>query len=371
MLHDCWFLTGPTASGKSSVGVELARRLGAEVISMDSAAVYRGMDIGTAKPTVAERRAVPHHLIDICEPSEEFSLAQYIAAARRCVADIAARGRPALFVGGTPLYLKGLLRGIFEGPPADWALRRRLADESARGGPGWLHERLAAIDPAAAARLHPNDARRLIRAIEVFEKTGRPISDLQRQFEQGRSPQQCRVFTLDWPKAELLSRIERRVAEMFSTGLVEEVRRLIGPLSLWERDSAGPLSLWERDRVRAVGAEDADGPHPLPLSQRERGDDLLPLSQRERGVTLSRTARQAVGYREVIEYLEGRRGLSETVELVRLHTHQLAKRQSTWFRSLSECRWIAVSCPLDAPGVAHRIIALDASTASAGPESQQ
>ena len=193
------------------MGVELARRIGAEIVSLDSMALYRGMDIGTAKPTAAERRDVPHHLIDVIDPHEEFSLAQYVAAAARAAAEIAGRGRQVLFVGGTPLYLKGLLRGIFEGPPADWPLRRRLADEAAPSGDNWLHQRLAEVDPAAAARLHPNDTRRLIRAIEVFEKTGRPISQWQRQFDVGRPAAECRVFVLDWPKAELDARIERRV----------------------------------------------------------------------------------------------------------------------------------------------------------------
>jgi len=282
--------------------------------------VYRGMDVGTAKPTAKQRAEVPHHLIDILDPSEEFSVAGYVAAAERAVREIAARGRPALFVGGSPLYLKALLRGIFEGPPADWPLRRRLAEEARCRGEGWLHARLAAVDPAAAARLHPNDARRLIRAIEVFEKTGRPISEWQRQFDRGRNAEECRVFTLDWPKAALHARIEQRVEEMFADGLVEEVRRLVGEY--------------------AIPA--AQSPHTLSRFQRETGERL------------SRTARQAVGYREVLEYLEGRRSLGETIELVKRHTRQLAKRQNTWFRSLSECRFIAIQNPFDAAETAER-----------------
>ena len=315
LLHDSWFLTGPTASGKSAVGLELARRIGAEIVSLDSIALYRGMDIGTAKPTVQDRRDVPHHLIDVLDPHEEFSLAQYIEAAGRVAAEIAGRGRRVLFVGGTPLYLKGLLRGVFQGPPADWELRRRLAAEAQHHGGAWLHERLAAIDPVAAARLHPNDTRRLIRAIEVFEKLGRPISELQRQFEIERPADKCRVFVLDWPREELCDRIDRRVEQMFSSGLVEEVRRLLA------------------------------GPRPL-----------------------GRTARQAVGYREVIEHLEGRRDLAETVELVRRHTRQLAKRQCTWFRSLSECRFIAVSGQLDVARTAELIAASEASWKDGGSD---
>ena len=301
---DGWFLTGPTAAAKSAVAIELAQRIDAEILSLDSMALYRGMDIGTAKPTAEQRRAVPHHLIDVLEPHEEYSLAQYVEAAGRCAAEIADRHRQALFVGGTPLYLKGLLRGIFQGPPADWELRRRLADQSRQHGAEWLHRQVACTDPVAAARLHPNDTRRLIRALEVHQKTGRPISQWQRQFDAGRSAADCRVFVLDWPKPQLYARIERRVEEMFADGLVDEVRRLLA------------------------------GPKPM-----------------------SRTARQAVGYREVIEHLEGRRDLDETVALVQQHTRQLAKRQSTWFRSLSECRFVPVSSPFVPAEVAVRIVA--------------
>lgn len=304
LAQDCWFLTGPTASGKSAVGVELARRINAEILSLDSMALYRRMDIGTAKPTPEQLACVPHHLIDVIEPHEEFSLAQYIETATRCAADVLARGRQVLFVGGTPLYLKGLLRGIFEGPPADWDLRHRLADEARRNGAEWLHQQLSKVDPAAAARLHANDSRRLIRALEVYEKTGTPISQWQQQFDVGRPASDCRVFVLDWPKAELHARIDRRVDEMFSAGLVDEVRQLL-------------------DEPRSM----------------------------------SRTARQAVGYREVIEHLEGRHDLAAAIALVQQHTRQLAKRQCTWFRSLSECRFVPMNDQLTSPAVAQRLLA--------------
>jgi tRNA dimethylallyltransferase len=303
LTRESWFLTGPTAAGKSAVGVELARRINAEIVSMDSMTLYRGMDIGTAKPTAQQRRSVPHHLIDVIGPHEEFSLAQYVEAAERCAAEIVGRGRQVLFVGGTPLYLKGLLRGIFQGPPADWELRHRLADGARCHGGQWLHQMVAEIDPAAAARLHPNDTRRLIRVIEVYQKTGRPISEFQQQFDVGRPAADCRVFVLDWPKADLHLRIERRVHEMFAAGLVDEVRPLL------------------------------EGPEPL-----------------------SKTAQQAVGYREVIEHLAGRCDLEYTVELVKRHTRQLAKRQSTWFRSLSEGRFMQVCDPFDPVESAARIV---------------
>jgi tRNA dimethylallyltransferase len=302
---DCWYLSGPTAGGKTSAGLELARRIGAEIISLDSMALYRDMDIGTAKPTAEEREAVPHHLVDVLDPHEEYSLAQYLEAAGEAVRSIRQRGRAVLFVGGTPLYLKGLLRGVFEGPAADWALRRQLEEEAKRQEPGFLHRRLAEIDPASAAWLHPNDTRRLIRAIEVYEKTGRPISELQQQFKTARTAEEARVFVLDWPREQLYARINRRVDAMFDAGLVDETRRLLA--------------------------------RPLPLSK---------------------TARQALGYREVIEHLQGQRDLAETIELVKTHTRQFAKRQGTWFRSLSECRFIPVTEGVTAVEIAERIVEL-------------
>ena len=163
-LDECWFLTGPTAAGKSAVAIELARRIGGEILSLDSMAVYRSLDIGTAKPSPAERQAVPHHLLDLLEPTEDFSIAQYLDAAHRAVRQVLERQRPPLFVGGSPLYLKAILRGLFDGPPADWEFRSELEEIAGRDGSNALHARLAAVDPAAAARLHPNDMRRLIRA---------------------------------------------------------------------------------------------------------------------------------------------------------------------------------------------------------------
>jgi len=278
-------LTGPTASGKTAAAVAVAQRLGAEIISLDSMAIYRGMDIGTAKPSVAEQGGVPHHLIDIIEPHQEFSVAQYLSAAEQTVREIVARGRTPLFVGGTPLYLKALLRGIFEGPPADWELRRELENFAEREGNEALHRRLAEVDPESARRLHLEDRRRVIRALEVFEKTGQRISELQQQFERARPAEECRVFTITWPREQLVERIDRRVDAMFAAGLVDEVR----------------------DLLKESGA-------------------------------FGRSAGQAVGYREVLEHLRGERGIAETIELVKLRTRQFAKRQMTWFRSLSECR---------------------------------
>ena len=302
LAFEAWFLTGPTAVGKTAVGLALAEKLGAEIISMDSMAVFRGMDIGTAKPTAQERDRVPHHLIDRVGPHEDFSLAQYLAAAHVIAEEIKSRGRRALFVGGTPLYLKGLLRGIFEGPPADWPFRLRLQREAESQDRGWLHGRLKEVDPPTAARLHANDIRRIIRALEVFEKTGRPMSHWQQQFDKGLPADACRVFVIDRPRAELHDRIDRRVEAMFAAGLVEEVRRLLN----------NPLGL-------------------------------------------SKTARQALGYAEVVDYCEARQGLAATVDLVKTHTRQFAKRQATWFRSLSECRFVNLQGEVDPQVAAEQI----------------
>src|SRR5438132_10210445 len=166
-------LTGPTGSGKTDLGINLAQRLNAEIISMDSMALYRRMDIGTAKPTPAQRAVVPHHLVDVLDPWESASVAWWLDQAKQCVGEIEARGKRVLFVGGTPLYLKALMCGLFDGPPADPGIRRRLAAEADSGGPAVLHRRLADVDPVCAGRIHPHDVRRTVRALEVFELTGK------------------------------------------------------------------------------------------------------------------------------------------------------------------------------------------------------
>ena len=215
-------------------------------------AVYRRMDIGTAKPTTADRARVPHHLIDLRDPHEEFSVADYRAAAEQAVSRLATAGKTPIFVGGTPMYLKCLLRGLFEGPAADWDLRRELGAELEKVGVAALHERLTLVDPVAASNIHPNDARRIVRALEVFRTTGQPISHQQMEFDESTPANECRVFVLRREREDQHTRIEQRVESMMSDGLVEEVRSLT-----------------------------ADGPG------------------------LGRSAAQAVGYREVLEHLAG------------------------------------------------------------------
>jgi tRNA dimethylallyltransferase len=280
-------LTGPTASGKSALALELAEPLNAEIIAMDSMTLYRGMDIGTAKPTPADRSRVPHHLLDALDPWESASVAWWLEQATNCCKKIEERGRRALFVGGTPLYLKALLFGLFDGPPADSAVRARLESDAAREGTTALHARLALIDPLSAQRLHPNDLRRVIRALEVFELTGRPLSEWQTEWRRpspSNNSDSPRCFCLEVERSELYSRINRRVQQMITDGLVDEARAL--------RTSSRPLS---------------------------------------------REAAQAVGYREAFDYLEGRCSLEEMRERIQLRSRQLAKRQLTWFRALPEC----------------------------------
>ncbi len=293
-VSDCWFLTGPTASGKTKIGLELAERLGAEIISLDSMAVYREMDIGTAKPSAAERARIPHHLLDVVDPSTEFSLSEYVDMAHAAAADIRGRGKQVLFVGGTPLYLKSLLRGVYQGPPADWEFREEIERELAEVGLQALHERLALVDPLSAAKLHPNDKRRIIRALEVHRVTGEPLSHRQLQFDEVSRGHGVKVFALAWPREILHQRIEARVDEMFAAGLVEEVKRILAKYG-----------------------------------------------------SLSRTAAQAVGYQEVQEMLasqqnEGLPSISEGAarEKVKARTRQFARRQETWFRALSECTFV-------------------------------
>jgi tRNA dimethylallyltransferase len=304
-FHQCWYLTGATAVGKTSVGLALAQLLHAEIVSLDSMAIYRGMDIGTAKPTAAQRAIVPHHLIDIVDPADEFSVAQYVDTAATVVADLRARHKEVLFVGGTPLYLKSLLRGLFEGPPADWDLREQIEEELEHVGQAALYERLTQLDPVAAANIHPNDTRRLVRALEVFRATGLPISHQQTQFEEGRPAEECRVFALRRTREEQHQRIELRVAAMIDAGLVDEVKQL----------TSG-------------------------------------------GRQLGRTARQAVGYREALEFLAGDYHRDEMIERIKIRSRRFAKRQGTWFRSLCECRFVDVAGDMDAAEVAQQIATL-------------
>lgn len=302
---DCWFLSGATASGKTRVGLELAKKINAEIIALDSMSLYRDMDIGTAKPTPEEQAEVPHHLIDVLDPTETSSISQYLEMAKSTVQEIRSRGKEVLFVGGTPLYLKALLRGLSEGPAPDPAYRQALEEEAVKVGNTALHERLKMIDPLAAARIHENDRRRIIRALEVHHATGQPMSHYQFEFEDHAKPEDCRAFWLSWERSVLHDRINQRVDAMFDAGLVEEVERLLKTHS-----------------------------------------------------PLSTTALQAVGYQEVIDFMAGNKDLEAAKQRVKARTRQFAKRQCTWFRSLEECREVELAGQFDATEIAERIYQL-------------
>ncbi|MBN1844574.1 MAG: tRNA (adenosine(37)-N6)-dimethylallyltransferase MiaA [Sedimentisphaerales bacterium] len=279
-------ILGCTATGKGRVAFELARRLAGQILSIDSMKVYRRMDIGTAKPAREHRQAVPHHLIDVREPSEPFSVGRYVELADQVIDDLQTRQIPVIAVGGTAMYIRALIEGIFEGPSADPEIRRRLGDQALQIGTDKLHGRLAERDPQAAERIHPNDLKRIVRALEVYELTGRPISSFQRHFRSGNYRHDWRIIGLRRDKEQAARRINRRVRTMIETGLVDEVRGLL--------------------------AEPAD---------------------------LSPQAAQAVGYAEIIAHLQGKIDMEEAVERIKINTRRLAKAQRTWFRGFSDLFW--------------------------------
>jgi len=282
-----YFLLGPTASGKSSVGLHLAQMMDAEIVSVDSMQVYRGMDIGTAKPTVEELKQVRHHLIDVVEASESFSAARFVELAGEAVRQINKRNKQVLAVGGTALYTKALAEGLFDGPGSNAQFRRELKDRATRVGSEVLHEELAQVDPEAASKIHPNDLRRIVRALEVFELTGEPISGFQQQFGRANPEYNSHYVCLRRKREDLHQRINGRVKEMIRAGLVDEVRGLLA----------------------------------------------LPGG-------LSMQAAQALGYQEIIAHLSGLMSLEDTIEAIKINTRRFAKRQMTWFRRFPDVNWL-------------------------------
>lgn len=283
-------IVGPTATGKTAAGMCLAHATGGEIVSADSMAVYKGMDIGTAKPTPEEQRAVPFHLIDVVPPDQDFSAAEFRRLAEAAITDIIARGRVPILVGGTGLYVKAVTGGlnIPEVAP-DGALRERLREEAERLGGEHLLERLGAVDPVTAARLHPKDLKRMIRALEVYEATGKPISYFHAVAGKVEVAWRVESFGLNMDRSLLYQRIERRVDQMIEAGLVEEVRRLM---------------------------DQGFGPE-------------LP-------------AMKGLGYKQIVGYLLGEYDLRTAVELLKRDTRRFAKRQLTWFRADPGIRWIDV-----------------------------
>jgi tRNA dimethylallyltransferase len=291
-------LVGATAVGKSAVALELARLLDSEIVSADSMQVYRGMDIGTAKPTAEERAAVPHHLIDVCDVDEPFDVKRFVDLASSVISIIHSRGKTPLIVGGTGLYVRALRRGLFEGPPRNPKLRERLEKMSAAE----LFDELQRVDPRTAKTIDRHNPRRLVRALEVFHETGRPIAELQREWiSVAQAPslrgsvksegklEACPTFCLNRRREDLYERIEQRIDAQIAAGWVEEVRRLL-----------------------------------------------------KRGLEKNPTAMQAAGYRELVAHLRGEVSLDEAVRLIKTRTRQLARRQLTWFRREPLLDWIEI-----------------------------
>jgi tRNA dimethylallyltransferase len=286
-------ILGVTGSGKGRLAFDLAKDLGAEIISIDSMKVYRRMDIGTAKPPKEAREQVRYHLIDITEPSDSFSVRAFLDAALDAIEQIRSRNRPVVAVGGTALYIKALLYGLFEGPGTNQQIRAELRARAESRGLEQLHRQLRQVDPEAAARIHQNDAKRIIRALEVYELTGKPISSFQQQW----SADERRATDYDWmiiglrrEKAEESKRINARVKKMIAAGLVDEVKSLLA--------------------------------------------EEKPLSPQ---------ARCAIGYGEVIDYLDGKMSLEDAIELIKKNTRRLAKSQRTWFKTFRNVHWLDIA----------------------------
>ena len=285
-------IAGPTAVGKSEIALGLAGQLGGEIISADSMQVYRGLDLGTAKPSPADRARVPHHLIDICALTGSFDAAQFARLAHRAAAEIQSRGRVPVLCGGTGLYFKAFLEGLGEAPPADAKLRAELEAAPLEN----LLAELRARDPAACEKIDKKNPRRVIRAVEVIRLTGKPFSEQRANWNSCHSSLvTCHFYCFSRSPADLRARINARVDAMFARGLVDETRELL-----------------------------------------------------KHGLAENKTAMQAIGYRQVVEHLRGERSLPETIELVKIRTRQFAKRQLTWFRAQKGAQWIELK-PDDPP----------------------
>ncbi|NLX64917.1 MAG: tRNA (adenosine(37)-N6)-dimethylallyltransferase MiaA [Clostridiaceae bacterium] len=284
-------IAGPTASGKTDLAVELALKLNGEVISADSMQIYRGMDIGTAKPTMEERRGIPHHLIDIVDPDEEYSVAQFKEDALACIKDIIKRGKTPIVAGGTGLYINSLVYNItFSETISDWEYRERMKKLSEEQGPQVLYEYLKKVDPKSAEIIHPNNIKRVIRALEVYETTGIPISEHKEASRKNPPLYKFLIYGLQVEREELYRRIDQRVDKMIEKGLYDEVKGLLG---------------------------------------RGYSPDLVSL--------------QGIGYKEIIAAIEGRCSLSEATERIKTNTRHLAKRQITWFKKTEGLVWIDYS----------------------------
>ena len=282
-------IEGATSAGKSDIAVRVARRIGGEIISADSMQVYRGMDIGTGKVTEEEKGGIPHYLIDVADPGEPFDLARYKTLAAAAVRDVQERGKIPVVCGGTGFYIQALVKDIdFSKASPSAAYREALEKEAEEKGNNALHERLAALDPEAAHAIHPNNIKRVIRALEFLHETGTPISEKNRQDKEQESPYDTMIFFIDMDRAALYEKIDRRVDVMLRDGLVEEVKRL-----------------------------------------------------REKGLARGDVSMQALGYKEILDYLDGIVSYEEAVRILKRDTRHFAKRQLTWFRHDKEAVRIA------------------------------
>lgn len=282
------FLVGPTAIGKTEVAAILAKKMNTEIVSCDSMQVYRGMDILTSKPAPALRKEAKHHLIDILSPAQEYNVSRYCKEAGKKIREILAKGRVPLVVGGTGLYMSMLIDGIFQVKSEDKGLRLKLTQEAKKHGSPYLYKKLKKVDPQAAFKIHPNDAKRIIRALEVFLSTGKQISRLQKDRKGLSQDHDLKIFCLDMERDKLYRRIEARVDKMFKAGLVAEVKKLL--------------------KLR-----------------------------------LSKTSRWAIGIREIKGYLEGLYDLEEAKRQMKRNSCLYAKRQLTWFRKDKRIKWIEVA----------------------------
>jgi tRNA dimethylallyltransferase len=280
-------ICGPTASGKTGLSLELAEYFDLEIISADSRQIYRGMDIGTAKPEPDELRRVPHHLIDIVDPDENFTAADFVDLGRFAVDEISRRGRLPVLAGGTGLYIRALLQGLADAPGGDEVIRARLRQREEREGPGTLYLQLQKADPPLAARLFPGDLSRIIRALEVYELTGKRLSDLQRDHAGGHCPYRTLKIGLAPEREILYDRIDRRVESMMARGLLDETRRLL-----------------------------------------------------KSGFDPELKALRTIGYREMVDHLQGKLPLDEAVSLVQRNSRRYAKRQLTWFGRDNSIIWL-------------------------------
>ena len=288
LASDCIILTGPTASGKTALGIRIAQRLNADILSADSVAVYKGLDIGAAKPTLEEQAQVTHHLLDLVDPGSLFTASDWLRAATHTIKNCRARGRRVLFVGGTPLYLRCLRDGLDDSPAIDLELRNSLTYQIKQSGPESFYKKLGLLRPDIAATIHPNDTKRIIRALEIIQVSG---VDHKRSWNSAGNPEKrlfpCPILVIDHPRKVLNSRINQRVETMFESGILEETE----------------------------AAEEQYG--------------------------IGKTAAQAVGYKESLAFIRGEITKQEAITKTKQRTRQLAKRQRTWFRSFSDAVWLS------------------------------